>query len=95
MPISNEDKALVEKAYDGSAETTFIIYLGKEIVSVAQTPADAALLGRLLQRLTVDKLPAPLSPEEAERYRTLQRLLAATYLSEADPDRYRPDGQPN
>ena len=95
MSISDEDKALMEKAYDGSAETAFAIYLGKEIVSVAQTPADAALLGRLLQRLTVDKTPAPLSPRERERYRILQRLLVATYVSEANPDRYRSGGRPN
>lgn len=95
MPINDEDKALMEKAYDGSAETTFVIYLGKEIVSVAQTPADAALLGRLLQRLTVDKPPAPLSSKERERYRILQRLLAATYVSAANPGRHQPDGRPN
>ena len=89
MPLSDDDKALMEKAYDGTAETAFVIYLGKEIVSVARNPDDAALLGHLLQRLTVDKLPAPLSPEEGKRYRTLQRLLAATYMSAANPDRYR------
>ena len=76
-------------------ETTFVIYLGKEIVSVAQTPADAALLGRLLQRLTVDRLLAPLSSKERERYRILQRLLAATYVSAANPDRHQSDGRPN
>ena len=95
MPINEASKALMDKAYDGSAETAFVIYLGKEIVSVAQTPADEALLDNLLKRLVTPKIAEQFSPEVSTGFRTLQNLLVATVEAQKNPDRYRQGDQPN
>ncbi len=95
MPIGAEDKELIEKAYDGSSETAFVIYLGKEIVSVVQSPADEALLDNLLKRLVTPEIAAQFPPKVSAGFRVLQRLLAATVEAQKNPERYEQDGRPN
>ena len=76
--MDEDNKKLVEMAYDATAESAFVMLTGKAIRDVGETPGGQAHATFLLSRLSEPYSGGPLSEAEQDRLRTMQRLLVAT-----------------
>ena len=73
-----EEKELIDLAYSSSAESVFVIRVGKMIQEFGQTRPGTNHASNFLKYLTSPCDSPPLSEEEQRRLKTMQRLLVAT-----------------
>ena len=92
MSVTEDDKRLMEFAYEDSAESIFIRLLGRVIEDEAELLGDQTLATRLRSRLTHPDVAAKLPQAEQDRFRLFQRLLAVTMEYRRNPGRYQDDG---
>lgn len=78
MSLDEDGRKLVEMAYSGSAESAFVMILGRELHKLRGTRDGAALADDLLSGLCKPYTRGVLSETEKDRLRTMQRLLVAT-----------------
>ena len=88
QPINEASRRVIELAYDGSAESMFVKWLGKVLVDEPQNPDEEALASRILLRLTGPVSQPGASPEEQVRLQTMQGLLLAAVEARRFPERY-------
>lgn len=89
--MNDEDKELIDLAYSASAESVFVIRVGKMIQEFGQTRAETTHASNFLKYLTSPCESPPLSEKEQRRLKTMQRLLVATVARGLDRDRVDSD----
>ncbi|MCY4594543.1 MAG: hypothetical protein OXC19_07035 [Bryobacterales bacterium] len=79
MELKPEHQAIVDLAYDGSAEGYFIMHLAAVIQEVWESPGGQTHAKWLLDRVGSSPLSAPtLSEDQRSRLHTFQKFLVAS-----------------